>query len=101
MMLHDWSKSLVTEINSSVDDFITGVLRLLNPVNEGSTKSGAKKEDQLSDVIVIGLKRQSISSCLNSKKFKYINDCLDEEIERHKKGINTLFAIHKSYIISR
>lgn len=92
-MLHDWSKSLVTEITSSVDDFITVVLRLLNSVDEGITESGTEKE---SDVTVTGLKRQSVSSCSNSKKFKYINDCLDEEIERHKK-VDTLLAIHKSY----
>ena len=88
-MLHDWSKSLVTEITSSVDDFIAAVSRLLNfnPVDEGScSKSGAEKKDQLSDATVTGLKRQSITSCSNSKKFKYINDCLDEEIERYKKG---------------
>ena len=91
-MSHDCSKSLVSEITTTVADFIKAVLNLINPSQEGIntnvTDPGAEKEDH-SPVGIAGPKRNSVASGLMtpSKKFKHINDTLDKEIERNKKGV--------------
>ena len=68
------------------------MLNLINPshedINATATNSEAEKEDR-STVEIAGSKRHSMvgGSKTLSKKLKHINDTLDEEIERHKKGM--------------
>ena len=64
-LLHDWSKSLVPEITSSVADFITKVMRLINPAYEAITESCCRVEKDQDDGRVTGVKRQSMPT--NSK----------------------------------
>lgn len=95
-MSHDWSKSSVSEITATVADFIKAVLNLINPSHESidssATDSLAEKEDHsTSPVVIAGPKRNSVAIASGlktpSKKFKHIDDTLDEEIERNKKGV--------------
>ena len=51
-----------------------------------------ENHDQPAQVVSTGSKRQitASSSKSPSKKLKYIDDSLDEEIEQHKRGISWL-----------
>lgn len=92
--LHDWTKSLLSERITVINDFIVAVKQLMKPSHELETRDvmEADKEnhDQPAQVKSTGSKRQIMASSSKSpsKKLKYINDSLDEEIERHKKGIS-------------
>ena len=81
----------------SVDEFITAVHDILGPVscyeptNNSILESSFVESDKenCSEVVSTGAKRYSTvnSPKSPSKKLKYIDDSLDEEIERCKKGI--------------
>ena len=81
----------------SVDEFITAVHDILGPVscyeptNNSILESSFVESDKenCSEVISTGAKRYNTANSPKSpsKKLKYIDDSLDEEIERCKKGI--------------
>ena len=97
IQLHDWSKSVIAQRILSVDEFITAVHDILGPVscyeptNNSILESSFVESDKenCSEVVSTGAKRYSTvnSPKSPSKKLKYIDDSLDEEIERCKKGI--------------
>ena len=81
----------------SVDEFITTVHDILGPVSCGEPTNDSILESSFAEsdkenrpeVVSTGTKRYCTpsSSKSPSKKLKYIDDSLDEEIERCKKGI--------------
>lgn len=88
--LHDWSKSVITERILSVDDYITAINKILNPSCKPTNSSVLEADKQNSvEVVSTSVKRHSMPSSSKSplKKLKCIDNSLDEEIERHKKGI--------------
>ena len=95
---HNWSKSVVAERILSVDDFVTAVNKMLDPNREPTNSSvlEADKENCV-ELVSTNVKRHRVPSSLKSpsKKLKYIDNSVDEEIERHKKGIlKNLCAIY-------
>ena len=92
--LHDWTKSLLSERITAINDFIVAVKELMNPSHELVTRNvmetDKENHNQPSQVVSAGIKRQIMagSSKSPSKKLKYIDHSLDEEIEQHKRGIS-------------